>query len=311
MASDTVPKLSVLVLGFNQESYIRNAVQSAFNQTADSLEIVLSDDASADNTYDIMERMAAEYQGPHKVLCRRNRVNQGTNSHLNTLIELAASDRIMCIAGDDVALPNRASRVIATFDSEKAWLVHSDAEAIDSAGQVVRQRGFDTATLRGPYDILDAARSQGLYLGATVAFHKDLFRKYGPLPNTSAYEDLIIGFRAALEKRDVYLNEVLIQYRVDTGVSVKANAPRDFAQWRQMRLRQLNRQIAVFQQRLEDALEFGFEKSHPVYRLMLRQVFQRKARKDFHDLGFMKGNETARVKLAAAIFEFIRRFKRR
>ena len=53
------PLVSALVLGYNQESIIRKAVEGAFAQTYIPLEIVLSDDCSTDRTFDIMREMAA------------------------------------------------------------------------------------------------------------------------------------------------------------------------------------------------------------------------------------------------------------
>ena len=47
------PLVSVLVLGFNQERFIRKAVEGAFAQTWKPLEIVLSDDCSTDRTFEI------------------------------------------------------------------------------------------------------------------------------------------------------------------------------------------------------------------------------------------------------------------
>lgn len=311
MPSDPKPSLTVLVLGFNQERFVKKAVQSAFDQTFTPLEIILSDDASSDGTFRIMQQMAAAYRGPHEVQCRCNPTNLGTNAHLNTLNDIAKSDRVMCIAGDDIALPERAGRVVAAFDERDAWLIHSDADAINSSGQIVESREFDAATLRHPYRLEEVALSQGLYLGATVAFHRDLFRKYGPLPETPAYEDLVLGFRAALEDRIVYLDEVLIQYRVDTGVSVKMESPTDVAAWRKFRQRVLDREVAVYQQRLEDADRFGLERSHRVYKSILSRLCQTIARKDFHALGFMQGPQAFGTKFTAAVSEVIRRVKRR
>jgi glycosyltransferase involved in cell wall biosynthesis len=42
-------------------------VEGAFSQTYSPLEIILSDDCSSDRTFEIMEEMAREYQGPHLV----------------------------------------------------------------------------------------------------------------------------------------------------------------------------------------------------------------------------------------------------
>jgi glycosyltransferase involved in cell wall biosynthesis len=45
------PLISFLLLSYNQEEYINDAVDGAFSQTYSTLEIIISDDCSNDNTY--------------------------------------------------------------------------------------------------------------------------------------------------------------------------------------------------------------------------------------------------------------------
>ena len=66
------PLISCLVVTYNQEQWVEEAVQSLLNQTWPSLEIVCSDDASSDGTWSILQRLAANYTGPHRLILRRN-----------------------------------------------------------------------------------------------------------------------------------------------------------------------------------------------------------------------------------------------
>ena len=65
-------RLSFVVMAYNQESFIREAVAAAFAQDHDDLEIVLTDDCSTDATFAIMQDMAAAYTGPHTIILNRN-----------------------------------------------------------------------------------------------------------------------------------------------------------------------------------------------------------------------------------------------
>ena len=65
------------LFAYNQEKFIREAVEGAFSQTYEPLEIILSDDYSSDRTFEIIERMAAEYTGPHRVIVRYSRSCSG------------------------------------------------------------------------------------------------------------------------------------------------------------------------------------------------------------------------------------------
>jgi glycosyltransferase involved in cell wall biosynthesis len=55
------------LFAYNQEKYIREAVEGALAQTYEPLEIILSDDCSSDRTFETMREMAATYDGPHQV----------------------------------------------------------------------------------------------------------------------------------------------------------------------------------------------------------------------------------------------------
>ncbi|MEP6064287.1 MAG: glycosyltransferase [Paracoccaceae bacterium] len=305
------PDLSILLLAYNQESVVQEAIQSAFAQTADNLEIIISDDKSPDKTYEVMQEAVASYSGPHQVRCIQSAENMGLKAHLNHLVTIAASDRIMCIAGDDISFPHRAARLIQVFDTEDPLLIHSDADPIDAAGQPAKDTQFSGASLRRKSTPLEIAASQALYLGASVAFHKDLFRKYGPLPNSPAYEDLILGFRATLEDRVSYVQDPLLQYRVDVGISKAPSRPVSVDQTKALRVKKLERDTAVLEQRILDSQLFGADRVGDVLAELNRALSDKKARLDFHQLGAFRGHHAFGQKLKAAANETIRLVQRK
>ena len=60
--------VSICLFAYNQEKYIRAAVESCLSQTYSSCEIILSDDASTDKTFELMQECVREYNGPHKII---------------------------------------------------------------------------------------------------------------------------------------------------------------------------------------------------------------------------------------------------
>ena len=63
---------------------MRAAIEGAFAQTYQPLEILLSDDCSPDGTYRVMQEMAAAYAGPHRVILNRNPKNLGITRRTST-----------------------------------------------------------------------------------------------------------------------------------------------------------------------------------------------------------------------------------
>ena len=50
------PPISLVLVSFNQQKYVREAVESALAQDYDNLEIVISDDCSRDKTWEIISQ---------------------------------------------------------------------------------------------------------------------------------------------------------------------------------------------------------------------------------------------------------------
>ena len=66
------PLISFILITYNQEDFVRDALDGAFNQTYSPLEIIIADDGSKDNTVKVIEDAIANYKGPHKVILHHN-----------------------------------------------------------------------------------------------------------------------------------------------------------------------------------------------------------------------------------------------
>ena len=258
---------SLILLCYNQEDYIAEAVRGALAQDGPPIEILVSDDCSTDNTFARAQAVVSNYNGPHEVVLNRNERNLGVVQHIQASFERSQGDVIIAASGDDVSLPQRALRLRETFERTGAWLVHSQARCVDLAGKPL-PNAFTQTRLIKTQEPLKLARSLSLYLGATAAFRKDMTRKYGPLRDPLLYEDLIYGFRAALERKVAYVPEELVVYRMGTGISSGTPQPGTvgYAAWRD---KYLQRASAVYGQRLQDARRFGLRWYDPCVRRLI------------------------------------------
>lgn len=219
--SEQRPKVTLVVLAYNQEDIVGQAIQSCLDQTYQSLEIVLSDDASSDGTWEVIEGFASTYEGPHTIKTNRNEKNLGLAGHMNRLLEMASGTLILCCAGDDICLPERVARMVET------WLMAPDTtKAISSSYAQIAMDGTDqglvSATMRKRWipdpTAMEIAKGRIWCVGATMTWHRDIFDQFGPLPPDAPHEDTFILFRAALLGRVVYLDEPLVRKRIG-GIS--------------------------------------------------------------------------------------------
>ena len=200
------PLASLLVLGFNQERHTRAVVEAAFAQTYRPLEIVLSDDGSADRTFEIMREMAEGYRGPHRVVLSRNEPNRGIVGNVNRMMELSRGALVVKNDGDDLSEPRRVERLVEAWEAggRRDHLLVSDAVRIDEEG---RPAGELRLAEPGPLSMRAlfaeptpwAVVSRNLFaLGASMAWTRAVFDRFGPIDERAVVEDSVIPFRATV-----------------------------------------------------------------------------------------------------------------
>ena len=268
---------SIVLMTYNQADYVADAVRGLLAQDCAPVEILISDDCSTDDTFGIVQDTVRGYEGPHHIVLNRNPKNLGVNRHIKKCYDLSSGDVIIATSGDDICYPNRAARTIEVFETQAPLLAFSQARVETFDGQEM-PRNYRKATLYSRQDALSAAVSMQLYLGATCAWHKDLFRKYGPIAYDDCYEDLIFGFRAALEKRISFIDEDLVRYRLGTGLTSSASRYTSPEDYQAKRARDIQREISVLRQRRDDGRLFGLRADDPIMRTIERRLADRELR---------------------------------
>jgi len=205
-------------LAYNQESFIREAIEGAISQSYENLEIILSDDCSNDSTFEIMCGVAKNYTGPHKIILNKNESNLGIGQHINVITNISSGGLIVLNAGDDISLPTRVQ------EYAKVWMnnnlgniaIHSNANLIDRDSNILKVIKPNMSNFSN--DISKHIKNSFLVLGCTQAYSKGLFEKFDDINANIVAEDIIITLRA-LSKDGVYhIDKVLLNYRIG-GVS--------------------------------------------------------------------------------------------
>ena len=204
------PLVSFFVTAYRQEHLVRAAIEGAFAQTWEPLEILLSDDASPDGTWRVMQEMAAAYRGPHKVMLNRNPRNLGITAHVDRIMELTSGAFVVQNAGDDVSVPERTETLVAAWlgSGRRLKAIHSARRRMDAAGgrhEVVAD-GRVLADMT-PFEVI---RDHGTLVGATLGWDRDIWETFGPLGPTPVFDDFPTAFRASLIGGIGYVDEPLL-----------------------------------------------------------------------------------------------------
>ncbi|GAU09366.1 glycosyltransferase [Desulfoplanes formicivorans] len=210
------PLVTFALFAYNHEEFIHKAVIGALSQTYSPLEIILSDDCSSDSTFEIMQKMAAEYNGPHTVILNRNEKNLGIGGHVNKVMDLSTGELIVAAAGDDISYPIRVETLVDqwSLNNYVADSLHSQVMRITKDGKYKGSWKTENCLSSDPRDFV----SQCIIIGASHAWTRRVFERFGHLNTDIIHEDRTIGFRSSLSGGVLFVDKPLVRYR-EGGIS--------------------------------------------------------------------------------------------
>jgi glycosyltransferase involved in cell wall biosynthesis len=115
---EKTPKVSVCVITYNQEKYIRQCLQSIVDQETNfDFEIIVGEDYSTDGTRAIVKEFEDRYPGIIKPIYQAKNIDGGSHNFL-TVHAAAIGEYIAHIDGDDYCLPGKLKAQVALLDKD-------------------------------------------------------------------------------------------------------------------------------------------------------------------------------------------------
>lgn len=213
------PLVCICVPTYNAASTVRETLESILNQTYPNLIVHISDNASADDTLEIIQSMADP-----RVVIHRHAENVGGEGNFNRCIQIAEGKYTAIFHADDIYEPGMVTKQVAFLEANpEAGAVFTEASTIDGMGSKIGE-------LRLPKGI---ASSGGLYNFATmlkaVLRHYNFFICPSVVVRTQVYQQEIKSWRGDIFKSSAdldvwlrilqrhpvgYLPELLMRYRI-------------------------------------------------------------------------------------------------
>lgn len=138
--------VSVLVPNYNHCAYLEQRIDSIFNQSFSDFEVILLDDASTDNSLNILNKYSQHPKVSHVVI---NKENSGSPfKQWKKGMKLAKGDYIWIAESDDYCEPNFLEEI---FNYEAAsnldlGLIYSQSVDVDEKGNIISKRLRYTAS---------------------------------------------------------------------------------------------------------------------------------------------------------------------
>ena len=120
--------ISIVMTSYNYANYIAEAIESVINQTYKNWELIIIDDASTDNSIDVINN----YLNDSRIKLYVNEKNLGLAESLKKGIDLASGNWIAFLESDDKFTPNSIEEKVKAISTD-ADLIFTDYEAIPNA----------------------------------------------------------------------------------------------------------------------------------------------------------------------------------
>ncbi|MBU4087080.1 MAG: glycosyltransferase family 2 protein [Nanoarchaeota archaeon] len=136
-------KVSVIILNYNCEEYIKECLQSVFDNTYKDIEIIVVDNCSTDNSLDKIKGYG------NKITLITNNIISGTAQTFNQGIFKAKGEYILFLVSDTRLDPNCIAKLVEALDNDSSigissakMLYMDNHQQIDSVGEYINQYGF-------------------------------------------------------------------------------------------------------------------------------------------------------------------------
>ncbi|MBN1427558.1 MAG: glycosyltransferase family 2 protein [Anaerolineae bacterium] len=206
-------KVSIALCTCNGTPYIQAQLESILNQTRPPDEIVICDDASTDNTVDIIKATIGKQSCAVTLI--RNEKKLGVRKNFSQAIERATGDIIFLSDQDDIWLPDRVAIMLRPFLADSSvGLVYSNAAIVDIHLQPTGRSFLDFVSLSkidSPKSS-DVVRFNGGIPGCLLAIKATLKPFVLPISSKWFY-DYYIAFIAHALNKVIKIDQSLMYYR--------------------------------------------------------------------------------------------------
>lgn len=209
------PLVTLALFAYNQERFIKEAVEAALDQNYGNLEIIISDDCSTDSTFEIIKSIASNYLGPHELRINRNSENLGLAKHFSKIMATARGELIVLAAGDDISFSTRVSKTVELFSNNpQASIVAFSMKIIDKDGVEIQRTSKKTKSRIKKVFLDDFLESRSPNIsGASRGIRKKVFDFFGDLNETCPTEDTPYLLRSLMMGHALLSSDCEIMYR--------------------------------------------------------------------------------------------------
>jgi glycosyltransferase involved in cell wall biosynthesis len=204
--------VSVIIPAYNAEAHLAEAIESTLHQTFKNFEIIIIDDGSTDNTFNI----AKSYTRHNNVIVIRQ-LNFGPSKARNLGIKSARGEYCAFLDSDDLMLSNRLELQVKKMqENPGTGLVYTDLMTFNERGVVHSTKKVFVRPFCG--QVLDKLLRENFITTSTVMVRRECFDSVGYFDeNMKHSEDYKMWLNIAGKYCVKYIDIPLVKYRYQSG----------------------------------------------------------------------------------------------
>jgi glycosyltransferase involved in cell wall biosynthesis len=257
--------VSVALAIYNGEKYIAEQLESIIKQSYPTYEIIISDDASKDDTIKIVK----QYKKNHpNIKLLENKNNIGMNQNFEQVIRKCSGQLVAICDQDNIWKEDRLEKIIKNFNNE--ILIFSDSTIIFSNGEPYKKlseiKKYKFTSGKSPKEFY----YYNAIFGHNIVFRRELLNEIFPFPKTGINYDGWIAFVASCVGKIGYIDEPLVYFRWhDSNITHRIPSLEDRLQKKEPKWKQRQRYNHSLVKKLE--VFSGFNKIDHSERRFLNQ----------------------------------------
>lgn len=221
MSEASKPTVSVVIATYNRSSLLGRSIRSVLEQTYTDLELIVVDDASSDNTAEVVLRFS-----DRRIRYIRRDRNGSCPAARNTGLIASTGKFVAFNDDDDEWSPDKLERQMKVFEIAPAqvgvvycdfWVVRNGEKELYRATHIMPEDGT-------PFRRALAFPESGIWL-QTAVFRRECFEKAGMLDETlPIFSDAEIFFRVCRHYRLHHMSIPLVNLWLTPGSMMSAHA---------------------------------------------------------------------------------------
>ena len=191
-------KVSIIIACYNHAKFLEQAIESALKQDYPNLEVIVANDGSTDNSYQVAKKFGND-------ITLINHKNKGVVYTRNNAIKKSTGDYILPLDADDYLASNDViSKMVSKLESEEAVLVYGNYKAFGRMNQIIKPN-FNHIS-----EILVTSE-----ISVTSLYTRKVFNKVGGYSEKmkGGYEDWEFSIRVVNAGKVAKLEKIIFNYR--------------------------------------------------------------------------------------------------